>query len=243
MTGTPHLSLIVPAFNEAGRLAGTAATILGYLDAQPYGWELIFVLDGGRPGAAVALAEAARRPNVRVLDNGVNRGKGYSVRAGAGVARGARIAFIDADLSIPVGGLRPLLGALDGGADVAIGSRALGGSDVSGPQPLMRRSMGALFNLFVRTVALPGLRDTQCGFKGFRREAAQRIFAVQRIDRFGFDVEVLYLARRMGLTIREIPVTCVYHGGSSVGRIGDSLAMALDVVRVRVNGARGRYDR
>jgi dolichyl-phosphate beta-glucosyltransferase len=239
----PHLSLIVPAFNEAERLAATAAAIMRYLDAQAYRWELIFVLDGGRPGAAQALAAAAAHPNVRVLDNGVNRGKGYSVRAGAAAARGARIAFIDADLSIPVQSLAPLLGALYGGADVAIGSRALGGSSVSGPQPLMRQSMGSLFNLFVRTVALPGLRDTQCGFKGFRREAAHRIFAVQRIDRFGFDVEVLYLARRMGLAVREIPVTCVYHGGSSVGRVGDSLAMALDVVRVRVNAARGLYGR
>lgn len=239
----PHLSLIVPAFNEAGRLAATADAIIGYLEAQPYEWELIFVLDGGRPGAADALAAAALRPNVRVLDNGINRGKGYSVRSGVMAARGARIAFIDADLSIPVQSLGPLLSGLDGGADVAIGSRALGGSSVSGPQPMMRQSMGSLFNLFVRAVALPGLRDTQCGFKGFRREAALRIFSVQRIDRFGFDVEVLYLARRMGLVIREVPVTCVYHGGSSVGRVGDSLAMALDVVRVRLNGARGRYGR
>lgn len=240
----PRLSLIVPAYDEVDRIAESARRILAYLDAQPYAWELIFVLDGGRPGSADALAPVIQqRSNVRVLDNGTNRGKGYSVRAGAHAARGSAVAFIDADLSIPIESVAALLEALDRGADVAIGSRVLAASSVSGPQPMLRQSMGSLFNVFVRTVALPGLRDTQCGFKGFRREAAARIFALQRLDRFGFDVEVLFLARRMGLTIAEIPVTCVYHGGSSVSRVGDALTMARDVVRVRLNALAGRYTR
>lgn len=245
MTGAPvHLSLIVPAYDEVDRIAGTARRVLEYLDRQPYSSELIVVLDGGRPGSAEALAPLMQeRASVRVLDNGVNRGKGYSVRAGARAARGARVAFIDADLSMPVEGVADLLDALDAGADVAIGSRTLQSSAVSGPQPALRQSMGSLFNLFVRLVALPGIRDTQCGFKGFRREAASRIFAVQRLDRFGFDVEVLWLARKMGMTVREIPVTCVYHGGSSVGRVGDAMAMAADVIRVRVHDALGHYKR
>ena len=240
----PRLSLIVPAYDEVDRIAGSARRILDYLDAQAYAWELIVVLDGGRPGSADALAPVIRdRSNVSVLDNGTNRGKGYSVRAGALAARGRAVAFIDADLSIPVESVGLLLNALDRGADVAIGSRVMAASSVSGPQPMLRQSMGSLFNLFVRVVALPGLRDTQCGFKGFTRDAAARIFALQRLDRFGFDVEVLFLARRMGLSIAEIPVTCIYHGGSSVSRVGDALAMAGDVLRVRINALLGRYKR
>ena len=242
MTGAPRLSLIVPAYDEVDRIQGTLRQIFEYFDRQSYTWELIVVLDGGRPGAGAKIAEVARdRMNVRVIDNVQNRGKGFSVRTGVLAAHGDRVAFIDADLSMPIEGLAGLLAALDAGADVVIGSRAMGQSAVSGPQPMLRRPMGALFNAFVRAAALSGISDTQCGFKGFRREAAALIFTRQRLNGFGFDVEVLWIARKAGLVIREIPVTCVYHGGSSVSRIGGAISMIADVVRVRAYDALGRY--
>jgi dolichyl-phosphate beta-glucosyltransferase len=244
VTDAPRLSLIVPAYDEVDRIEGTLRKIFGYLDAQDYPWELLVVLDGGRPGAHEKIRGVSRdRANVRVLDNTRNRGKGYSVRAGALAARGQRIAFIDADLSMPIEGLAELLALLDAGADVVIASRSMGQSSVSGPQPMLRRPMGALFNAFVRAAALPGISDSQCGFKGFRRQAAASIFSRQRLNGFGFDVEVLWLARKDGLVIREMPVTCVYHGGSSVSRIGGAVSMVADVLRVRAYDALGKYDR
>jgi dolichyl-phosphate beta-glucosyltransferase len=229
-----HLSLIIPAYNEGGRIGGTIAHVCHYLEAQPYSWELIVVIDGGPASdAGEARTAAAGRSNVRILVNDVNRGKGFSVRRGFAEARGARLVFIDADLSLPVEGLAPMMARFDAGADVVIASREAEGSRIEGAPPPLRTLMSRVFNLVVQAVALPGLSDTQCGFKGFTAGAARTIFVSQHSDRFGFDVEALYLGRKHGLKIEELPVTCRYHAGSSVNRIGDVASMLADVVAMR----------
>ena len=230
----PALSLVIPAYQEGTRLGRSIRVVCAYLDAQPYGWELIVVIDGPDPVGASAAADAASdRANVRVVQNESNRGKGYSVRRGFREASGSRMVFIDADLSLPVDGLQPMMAHFDAGADVVIASRQVPGARVIGAPQAMRAVMSRIFNLVVQTIALPGLRDTQCGFKGFTAAAARAIFARHRGDRFGFDVEALFLARKLGFQISEMPVTCVYHAGSSVNRVGDVLSMLADVLAVR----------
>lgn len=229
-----ELSLIIPAYNEAGRIGATVTHICGYLDRQSYEWELIVVIDGGAKTAAdEARAAAGARANVRVIENDTNRGKGYSVRRGFADARGDRLVFIDADLSLPVEGLDAMLARFDLGADVVIASRTAPGSRAEGAPPAMRDVMSKVFNLAVQTLAVAGISDTQCGFKGFTAHAARKIFSVAESDRFGFDVEALYLAKRHGFRIDELPVVCRYHGGSSVSRISDGVRMFADIVAIR----------
>lgn len=228
------LSLVIPAYNEAGRIGGTVTQVCDYLDRQPYDWELIVVIDGGPKAAAdEARAAAGARAKVQVIENQVNRGKGYSVRRGFAAARGDRLAFIDADLSLPIEGLAGMMERFDAGADVVIASRTAPGSRVEGAPPAGRDLMSRIFNLAVQTIAVPGITDTQCGFKGFTVPAARTIFSVAASDRFGFDVEALYLARKHGFRIDELPVVCRYHGGSSVNRVSDGVRMFADIVAIR----------
>jgi dolichyl-phosphate beta-glucosyltransferase len=195
---------------------------------------VLVVIDGGSPAAAdEARAAAPGRANVSVLVNDINRGKGFSVRRGFLAAKGERVAFIDADLSLPVEGVEPMLARLDAGADVVIASRTVPGAREIGAPPRLRNVMSRVFNLMVQALALPGIRDTQCGFKGFTGDAARRIFAAQQSDRFGFDVEALYLARKFGYRIEELPVVCTYHAGSSVNRVGDVVSMIGDILAIR----------
>jgi len=230
-----HLSLVIPAYNEAGRIGGTVTHVCAYLDRQAYDWELIVVIDGGPPAAANEARRAAgARANVRVIENGGNRGKGYSVRRGFAEARGDRLVFIDADLSLPIEGLDGMNARFDAGADVVIASRTAPGSRAEGAPPAGRDLMSKLFNLAVQAAAVPGIADTQCGFKGFTARAAKAIFTVAQSDRFGFDVEALYLARKHGFRIDELPVTVRYHGGSSVNRVSDGVRMLADVFALRL---------
>lgn len=232
---TTQFSLVIPAYKEGGRIGGTITHVCSYLEAQPFTWEVIVVIDGGPPeDAAEAQAAAAGRQNVRVLVNEVNRGKGYSVRRGFGEATGERRAFIDADLSLPIEELPRMFECFDAGADVAIASRTLPGAIEEGDAPVGRGIMSRFFNLLVRLILLPGITDTQCGFKGFTKRAAAQIFSVADSNRFGFDVEALYLARAYRFRIKEFPVCCRYHGGSSVNRFGDGLQMLKDLVSIRL---------
>jgi dolichyl-phosphate beta-glucosyltransferase len=229
-----RLSLVIPAYNEAGRIGGTVAQVCQYLDRQPYDWEVIVVIDGGPKGAAdEARAAAGTRANVSVIENDVNRGKGFSVRRGFSAASGDRLAFIDADLSLPIEGLAGMMARFDAGADVVIASRTAPGSRVEGAPPALRDAMSKIFNLAVQAVAVPGFSDTQCGFKGFTARAAKVTFSDARSDRFGFDVEALYLARKNGFRIDELPVICRYHGGSSVNRLSDGARMIADLLAIR----------
>ena len=229
-----RFSLVIPAYNETGRIGGTIDHVARYLDAQPFEWELLIVIDGGDPAAAAeARATSQAHANIRVLDNQVNRGKGYSVRRGMLEASGNRIAFIDADLSLPIEELPKMMACFDAGADIAIASRTVPGAVEEGEAPVGRGLMSRIFNWFVRVLLLPGISDTQCGFKGFTAAAAKRIFEVAQCDRFGFDVEALYLARTFKLRVEQFPVCCRYHGGSSVNRVGDGLRMLVDLVSIR----------
>ncbi|MGE0864157.1 MAG: glycosyltransferase [Vicinamibacterales bacterium] len=228
-----RLSLIIPAYNEAGRIGATVRTVAEYLGRQPYDSEVIVVIDGDTGGAAAEAHAAATGTNVRVLVNDTNRGKGYSVRRGFAEATGDRLVFIDADLSLPVDGMQTMMERFDAGADVVIASRQAPGARIIGAPPALRAVMSRVFNLVVQAVALPGFTDTQCGFKGFTAPAARAIFARHRGDRFGFDVEALFLARKLGFRIVEMPVTCVYHAASSVNRVGDVVSMLADVLAVR----------
>jgi dolichyl-phosphate beta-glucosyltransferase len=228
------LSLVIPAFNEAGRIGATVSHVCAYLDQQTYDWEVIVVIDGGPKAAAgEARAAAGSRSNVRVLENDTNRGKGYSVRRGFTDARGDRLVFIDADLSLPVEGLEGMMACFDAGADVVIASRTTPGSRAEGAPPAGRDLMSRLFNFAVQVIAVPGIADTQCGFKGFSAGAAKAIFSVAESDRFGFDVEALYLARKNGFRIDELPVTVRYHGGRSVNRVIDGVRMFAEILAVR----------
>jgi len=236
------LSVVIPAFDEVGRIGSTVTHVCSYLDAQPWTWEVVVVLDGGRDGAAnEAAGAAAGRESVRLLDNHINRGKGYSVRRGMLAARGSRRIFVDADLSLPIEGVAAMIDALDRGADIVIGSRAVEGSVLRGAPAPLRQTMGRVFNAIVGLLAVSGVRDTQCGFKEFRGDAAERIFGLSRIDRFGFDVEALRLAHRLGYRIAEIPVACTYRSSSSVRRLGDAASMFADVLWVRWYEAAGYY--
>lgn len=237
-----HLSVIVPAFNEVGRIGASTARILAFLAEQPYTSELVVVLDGGAPGAAEEVASVAGgRPDVTVLDNVVNRGKGYSVRRGMAVSRGDYVLFADADLSLPIEDAGRFLAELERGADLAIGSRAVAGASERGEQQRLRQSMSRVFNALVRTMAVRGMRDTQCGFKAFRGEIARRLFAVQRIDGFGFDVEILRIAQTRGHRIVEVPVACEYHPSSSVRQVRHAVLMLGDLARIVWHDWRGHY--
>lgn len=234
------LSLVVPAYNEESRIGGSIKRILDFLKSKPYTWELIIVDDGSSDGtSAVALSAGA---DIVHLRNETNKGKGYSVKRGILAAQGESIFFTDADLSTPIEEIDKCLPAL-GQADVVIGSRALPESIITLHQPMHREAMGRLYNKFVRIAALPGIKDSQCGFKGFAKKAAQDIFSRQRLTGFGFDVEVLYIAKRLGYRIVELPVTWHNSTASRVRPVKDGLVMLGDLIRVRLNDSKGFYER
>lgn len=247
----PELSIVVPAYNERERLPHTLAEIDNFISSSGLQVELI-VADDGSEDETAAMARAFEPTNAcyRVLAL-PHRGKAATVRSGVLAARGRYVLFTDADLSTPINYVEPLLSALRAGADVAIGSREMTGARRVG-EPAYRHLMGRLFNALVRLVAVPGISDTQCGFKAFRREAAQQLFGALRVHGTdatvrgprvtGFDVEVLFLARRLGYRVVEVPVFWQHVSGSKVDPVRDSFRMMADVLRVRWNAFRGRYD-
>jgi len=237
------LSLVIPAYNEGQRIAATLDDAVAYLARQGIGSEIVVVDDGSADETAAVVGRYVEsHPMVRLLRNERNRGKGYSVRRGMLDARGGVALFSDADGSTPLSELPKLLAALEpGGADVAIGSRELPGSDLAVPQPRHRRAMGWVFRNLVRLIVVRGFRDTQCGFKAFRREAAQRVFRLQTLDGFAFDVEVLFIARKLGCRVAEVPVRWLDSPESRVRVARDSSRMFLDLLRIRLRAMRGAY--
>jgi dolichyl-phosphate beta-glucosyltransferase len=245
MTAAPRdLSIIIPAYNEESRLPATLAKIAAYVAAAKRDTEVL-VVDDGSTDATVAAAESMRDklPSMRIISNGINRGKGFSVRHGMLQARGRIALFTDADLSAPIEEADKLLAALDDSYDVAIGSRAIDRSLISAHQSPFREFAGIVFNTVVRLCLRLPFVDTQCGFKAFKREPCKIIFAQQRIERFGFDPELLYLARHHGLRAAEIPVRWAHSPGTKVSMLRDSLQMFADIFIIRWNALAGRYPR
>lgn len=240
----PELSVVIPAFNEEGRLAPTLHAVTSYLAARPLTWEVLVVDDGSRDGTRrVAEEQAAREGRIRVLALPRNRGKGVAVRTGFVAALGELVLFADADNSTPIEEVEKLRGAMDlAGAACAIGSRALPESDVRVKQHALRQKMGQGFNLLARAITGLPFRDTQCGFKLFRREACLPLFLAQRTEGFAFDAEILVLARRAGLRVVEVPVVWLNSPDSRVRIWRDPLLMLRDLLRIRVRAALGRYD-
>jgi glycosyltransferase involved in cell wall biosynthesis len=239
----PELSIIIPAFNEESRLPTTLETIASYLQASGLEAEVLVVDDGSKDGtAAVAEYFQIKIPSLRVVSNGVNRGKGYSVRHGMREARGRIALFTDADLSAPIEETGKLMDALKN-FDVAIGSRAMDRSLITVHESPFREFAGIIFNKIVRIILWLPFVDTQCGFKAFRREACRIIFEQQTIERFGFDPELLYLARHHGLRAVEIPVRWGHSPATKVSMLHDSIQMFIDVFTIRCNSLRGRYPR
>ncbi len=234
----PALSVVIPAYNEALRLPATLGRVKEHLGRLGVAHEVV-VVDDGSTDATSAVARAAGE-GVRVLRHEPNRGKGYAVRRGMLAATGARRLLTDADLSTPIEELAKLEAALDGGCDVAIGSRAIAGARIEVHQPVYREAMGRLFNRLVRLLLLPGLHDTQCGFKLFSARAAEAAFADAALDGFSFDVEALYLARQRGLRIAEVPVTWRNDAATRVG-LGGGAAAFVDLLRIRLRAWRGAY--
>jgi len=237
------LSIVIPAYNEERRIEPTLERNLAYLAGQSWRSEILVVIDGSSDDTAgvVRRVRSGDTP-VRVLDVRVNRGKGACVRRGMLAASGDLRLFTDADLSTPIDDVEALRQAIAAGHDLAIGSRHLPASRITVPQPWQRRLMGRTFNWCVQQLAVPGIRDTQCGFKLLTADAAARVFRRQEIEHFGFDVEVLWIARRLGLRIAEVPVTWTDDPRSTVRPVADSLQMLGDLIRIRRADRRGLYD-
>ena len=241
MSARPELSIIIPSFNEELRLPATLEKIATYIQSRRPNTEVIVVDDGSTDGTAgVAESWRDRISQLRVVSNGRNRGKGFSVRHGSLEARGDIILFTDADLSSPIEEGEKLLAAL-GSHDVAIGSRAVDRSLIEEHQSPFRELSGIIFNRIVRAILRLPFEDTQCGFTAFRRERCRIIFEQQTIERFGFDPELLYLARHHGLSTVEVPVRWAHSPATKVSMLRDSLQMFLDVFVIRWNAVRGRY--
>lgn len=234
MTGEPRLSIVIPCYNEEQRLPRTIEQIERYLDGNHASYELILVDDGSADGTRLIMDAAAERHSaVRVEALPHNRGKGRALATGVAVAKGAEVLVTDADLSTPIEELNKLQAALDNGAGVAIGSRALKGSRVEISQPLYRVLMGKTFNLLVQAFLLPGIWDTQCGFKLFRADVAHDAFGALTTDGFGYDPEVLYRAKKHGVKIAEVPVVWRHSAPTKVSAIRSSLDMFIGILRVR----------
>lgn len=240
MEQPPYLSIVIPTFHEEQRIGSTLVQVSHFLESTPFTAEVIIADDGSRDGTVDIVRRHQREhAGVRLLTLR-HRGKGHAVRAGMLTALGSYRYMCDADLSTPIESILDFLPPRGPDADVVIGSREVPGAQRF-DEPNRRHYLGRAFNLLVRTVAVPGIHDTQCGFKCFRGPVADDLFSRQRLDGFGFDVEILYLARTRGYEVREVPVPWYYKEGSKVRPLKDSIAMFEDIVKVRYHAARGTY--
>lgn len=235
-------SIVIPAYNEEARIGATLAEVVRCVQENAWSAEITVVDDGSTDStAAIVKAVAAQYPIVHLLPNGANRGKGYSVRNGMLHANGEIVMFTDADLSSPMQEAHRLFNAIRRGADVAIGSRWLERGRQTIQQPLYRQLFGRCFNLVTRMIMRLPFADTQCGFKAFTREAAQTIFQLQRIERWGFDPEILFIALKHGYTVREVPVTWGHDERSRISYLKDGLKMLEELIFIRWNALTGAY--
>lgn len=234
------VSVVVPAYNEGRRLGSTLEQITGYFRSQALPFEVIVVSDGSTDDTASVARTGGDA--VRLIELPENRGKGAAVRAGVAESRGRWILFTDADLATPIEQFHPVREKLEEGYDVVIGSRALPDSRIELPQPWYRERMGKTFNWILRRVLPLELKDTQCGFKLFDADAAKRLFRAGRIDGFAFDAEIVYLAKRLGYRVGELPVPWFDSIPSRVHPVWHSLQMLKDLVRIRWYALMGAYE-
>jgi dolichyl-phosphate beta-glucosyltransferase len=239
----PTYSIVIPAYNESARLGATLEKVLAYVNAQGWHAEVIVVNDGSRDNTAeIVRSFAAKNPALRLVENPGNRGKGYSVRNGMLHARGQVALFSDADLSSPIEEAPKLFEALEEGADIAIGSRWLRAETQTQRQPLHRQLFGRIFNLALRLTLGLQFADTQCGFKAFKQTAVHAIFPLQKIQRWGFDPEILFLARKFKFKVQEVPVAWAHREGTSINPLVDGSRMVVEMLHVRWNNLTGKYD-
>ena len=240
----PQLSIVIPAYNESARIEATLERVMECVEAQAWDAEVLVVDDGSKDDTATIIERwMDRYPRLHLIKNPGNRGKGYSVRNGLLQAAGDIVMFTDADLSAPMEEGNRLLAAIAGGADVAIGSRWLDRARQTIHQPLYRQFFGRCFNAITRGVMGLPFKDTQCGFKAFRREAAQVIFRLQTIERWGFDPEILFIARKLKFTVQEVPVTWGHDERSRMSYLKDGMKMLEEMAVIRYNSLAGQYDR
>lgn len=243
MDNSQALSIVIPAYNEEKRLSPTLDRVLHFIRQQNLDAEVVVVDDGSSDHTAdlIQLYEETSGGIVRLIQNPGNRGKGYSVRNGVMSAQGRTILFTDADLSSPIEEATKLLDALNAGADIAIGSRWMRSELQTKRQSVARQVLGRVFNLLLRAVLRLDFKDTQCGFKAFRQNAARAVFPLQRIERWGFDPEVLFLAQHSGFKITEVPVRWGHDTGTRINPIADGSRMVADMLRIRWNAISGKY--
>lgn len=238
----PKYSIVIPAFNEAGRIPATLRSVVDCIRKQGWSAEVIVVDDGSTDSTAQVVRDfAADAPEVRLIQNPGNRGKGYSVRAGMLQALGEVAMFTDADLSAPMEEAEGLFAAIADGADIAIGSRWLDRGRQTHRQPLYRQFFGRCFNAVTRFVMGLHFADTQCGFKAFTRAAAQTVFQLQTIERWGFDPEILFIALKRGYRIQEVPVSWAHDERTRMSYLKDGMKMLEEIAIVRWNALLGRY--
>ncbi|MEW6028034.1 MAG: dolichyl-phosphate beta-glucosyltransferase [Chloroflexota bacterium] len=238
---SPFLSVIIPAYNEENRLPRTLEQVFTFLKKQSYQAEVLVVENGSTDGTlAAARAFAEQYPSLRVYQE-PHSGKGLAVRRGVNEARGEYLFLCDADLSMPVEEIAKFLPPALTDFDIAIASREAPGA-VRHDEPAYRHLTGRVFNTLIRWLVLPRIQDTQCGFKCFRARAARQLFESQTLMGWSFDVEILFLAHRRGLKVREVPIHWYYNGESKVSILRDSLRMFLDLLLIRRNARRGLYD-
>ena len=240
----PSISIVIPAYNESPRISKALGEVLRVVRQRGWQAEVLVVNDGSTDRTAAIVTEFAQlNPEVRLLNNLENRGKGFSVRQGVLNAVGEIVMFTDADLSAPMEEAERLFAALDEGADIAIGSRWLERKRQTHKQPLYRQFFGRCFNAITRLIMGLPFADTQCGFKAFRRPVAQTIFQLQRIERWGFDPELLFIALKRGYNIQEVPVTWGHDERSRLSYLKDGIKMLEEVAYIRWEALAGAYDR
>lgn len=239
----PIYSIVIPAYNEEQRIGPTLERVLAHVRERNWNAEVLVVNDGSRDHTAEIVRHyAARHANLALVENPGNRGKGYSVRNGMLHASGEIVLFSDADLSSPIEEADKLFAALEAGAEVAIGSRWLRAELQTERQPLHRQLFGRVFNLLLRIILGLHYHDTQCGFKAFTRRAVGLIFPLQQIERWGFDPEVLFLARKFGLKVEEVPVEWAHREGTRIHPLRDGIRMFAEMLKVRWFSISGKYD-